>query len=149
MKIYIAGPISGKSKADVMQYWDEARRHFADLGYEVFSPMTGKDHFRNDLPSEKFVSTGYKNPISTDHAITHRDLWMVQNSDVIYVNLYKAERVSIGCVSELALAKAFGKHAVVAMEDGGVHDHAFVRENATIVFSNPDDAEKYLAALIR
>jgi nucleoside 2-deoxyribosyltransferase len=151
LRIYLAGPITGMSKADVFTYWDDARKTFTDLGYEVFSPMTGKDYFRTDLPSEKFKPAGENShsPISCDHAIAHRDMWMVNMVDVVYVNLFKAERVSIGCVTEIAWAKAFGKQIIVSMEDKGVHDHAFIRECATIVFPTPDEAVNYLSLLTK
>lgn len=151
LRIYIAGPITGMSKGDVISYWDNQKKKFTAIGYEVFSPMTGKDYFRTDSPSEKFKPAGENShsPISSDHAIASRDMWMVGKVDVVYCNLYKSERVSIGCVTEIAWAKSFGKHVVIAMEDKNVHDHAFIRENATIVFSTPEEAESYLELLIK
>jgi hypothetical protein len=34
------------------------------------------------------------------------------------------------------------KCAVVARENGGIHDLAFIRENTTIVFATPEEAEE-------
>jgi nucleoside 2-deoxyribosyltransferase len=155
MRIYLAGPISGVSKGAVMQYWDSAKKRFEEMGYKVFNPMTGKDQFRNDSPSELFRSAGFNNdgpkynPIITDHAIAHRDMWMVKMVDVVYANLYNAKQVSIGTVSEIAWGKAFGKNVVVVMEPGNIHQHAFIKENATVVFETPDEAEAYLSLLVK
>ena len=151
LRIYIAGPITGMKKGDVMSYWDRANKKFTKMGYQVFSPMTGKGYFRTDNPNDKFKPAGENShsPISSDHAIAHRDMWMVSTVDVVYVNLFKSEKVSIGCVSEIAWAKAFGKHIVVAMEEGNIHNHAFIKENATIVFPTVEEAENYLSLLVK
>jgi len=155
MRIYLAGPISGMSKGEVMDYWDGAKKKFTAMGYTVFNPMTGKDQFRNDNPMEKFRSAGENNtgtkynPIITDHAITHRDMWMVKIVDIVYANLYKSKQVSIGSVTEIAWAKAFGKNVIVVMEEGNIHNHAFIKENATAVFETPEEAEAYLALLVK
>jgi hypothetical protein len=150
LRLYCAGPISGLSKGEVMNYWDNAKKKFTKMGYDVFNPMTGKDEFRNDLPTDTFKPAGYNaNPITTDHGITHRDLWMVGMVDVVYANLYQAKTVSIGTVSEIAWGKAFGKNVIVVMEEGNPHQHAFIKENATAVFPDPESAEKYLEKLIQ
>ena len=152
LRLYCAGPISGVEKGKVMEYWDSAKKKFSEMGYEVFNPMTGKDEFRNDLPTEVFKPAGYNgkgNPVTTDHGITHSDLWMVGMVDIVYANLYHAKTVSIGTVSEIAWGKAFGKNVIVVMEEGNPHQHAFIHENATVVFPTPEEAEHYLSILIK
>lgn len=156
MKIYLAGPISGLTKGDVFKYWDEAKDRFERMGYSVFSPITGKDNFRTESQKvDVFKAAGFNqglekpNPIITDHAIAHRDLWMVKSVDIIYANLFQAKTVSIGTVSEIAWGKAFGKNVIVVMEEGNIHQHAFIKENATSVFPTPEDAEAYLSLLIK
>lgn len=145
MKIYIAGPISGKGYDEVMKYFkttnDLLSKHF-----EVFCPLNGKGHLRNEL---EFKAHGYdEHPISTNHAIIERDRWMVDQSDVIYANLTESgERVSIGTCMELAWGHDKGKHTIVAMNKDNIHRHAFVLEAADIVFETHKEAMEYLRNL--
>ena len=146
MKIYLAKPISGCSADEVFGYYRQQIDQFREMGYEVLCPMTGKGYLRAEL---EFKAHGYGSPISTNQAILGRDEWMVKQCDVIYVNLMGAQRVSIGCVAELAFAKAYGKHSVIAMEADNIHQHAFVLAMAHIIFPATDEAVSYLGDLAK
>lgn len=146
LKIYLAGPISGQSYEDVVDYYRIASMYFNDIGYTVFHPMTGKGHLRTEL---KFKAEGYGDPIASNHAILRRDKWMVRQADIILANLLPANgTVSIGTITEMAWANLLGKHVIVVMEDGNIHQHAFVKELADIIFSTYKEAEQYLGNLI-
>jgi nucleoside 2-deoxyribosyltransferase len=106
--------------------------------------MTGKGYLRTEL---KLKAHGFDNPISTNHAIVKRDQWMIGQSDIVLVDLTGAERVSIGCMFELAWAMEKGKHTIVIMEKDNIHQHAFVIDSADIVFETPKDAMDYLEDL--
>lgn len=146
MKIYIAGSISGRSGEEVISYFGNTKALLTGMGFDVLSPMTGKGHFRNEI---KFKTNGYGNPISTNHAIIERDRWMVSMADIVYCNLtmVTAPIVSIGSMMELAWAHHMGKHTVLAMQKGNIHQHAFVLEAADIIFETHDDAIDYLSKL--
>ena len=80
---------------------------------------------------------------------TERDIWMVRQCDVFYLNLMDAgERVSIGGVMELAVAAALGKHTVVSMGAENIHRHAFVLEAADVIYETHEEAMKYLERLM-
>lgn len=145
MKIYIAGAISGQSGEDVISYFGNTKSLLTGMGYQVFSPMTGRDHFRNEI---RLKSHGHDNPISTNHAIIERDCWMVSQCDILYCNLTMAEIVSIGSTMELAWGHILRKHTVLAMQKDNIHQHAFILEAADIIFEEHDDAISYLAKLI-
>ena len=145
LKIYFAGPISGKSGDDVFGYYRSIEKEFAGLA-TVLSPMTGKAELRFE---KSYDPKGYDSPVATDHAIVERDLWMVKQADVVFANLYRSAWVSIGTISELAWAHQLGKHTVLAMEDENVHEHAFVLQMADIRFKQPREARDYLLGLAR
>jgi nucleoside 2-deoxyribosyltransferase len=135
MKIYLAKPITGESFEDVVRYYENLSADLFEMGYETLCPMTAKGYLRTEI---EFKAHGFDNPVSTNHAIFERDKWMIEQSDVIFVNLHLATRVSIGCMMELAWASLLGKHTVVIM--GQAHKHAFVFEAADIVFEDYDEA---------
>lgn len=139
-KIYLAHPITGLSAKQVFGYYDTISD---ELGYKhiILSPVTGKDYLRQ----EAVVQKNYEDyPISGSHAIFERDVWMVSSADIVFCDFRNAEKVSIGCCMELAIAAKLGKHTVVVMDDGNVHDHPFVREAADIVFKTMEEALDYL-----
>lgn len=146
MKIYLAGPISGKGYDEVVGLYVQKIELLQDFGYEVLCPMTGKQYLRNEL---EFKSHGFTNPVSTNHAIFNRDKWMVSQSDVVLADLSNSgERVSIGTMMEMAWSNLSGKHVVAVVPDGNIHNHAFVLEAADIIFKTPEESYQYLHDLI-
>jgi nucleoside 2-deoxyribosyltransferase len=141
--LYLAHPISGLSYDQVVDYYRKAKE---DLGlhYDIFCPMTGKGYLRTEI---NFKAVGYNNPVSTNHAIKERDKWMIKTSDIVFIDLTGADRVSIGCCMELAWADMLDKHSIVVMEKENIHRHAFVLECADLVFETYEEAVKYLIAL--
>ena len=140
-RIYLARPISGESFDDVVGYYTALSNELSSIGYDVLYPMVGKGELRTEI---KFKSEGYGNPESTNHAIVARDNWMVSMADLVFIDLVGASRVSIGCMCELAWAYQQRKHIVLVLEDGNIHDHAFVLEQASIVYREYKQAMAYL-----
>jgi nucleoside 2-deoxyribosyltransferase len=145
MKVYCGHQITGLSPREVFDYYDRVRKDLAGLGYHVLSPMTAKEQFdRADEP--EFKSTGYTGTAG-DHAIVERDCWMVQQADIVFMNLLGMTRASIGCTSELAWAYLLRKHVVLVMEKENIHQHAFIKEMADIVFETYERGVDYLRKL--
>lgn len=144
LKIYTVGPITGKSGKAVIQHFNEKKAILSDMGYEVYSPMTGKEYLADE---EEVKSGGYTQPLSTDQAIFHRDRWMVGTVDVILADLSHAKNVSIGSMFELAWGNLLRKQVIVVLPENSVHDHSFVRQSATIIFHDIEDAYDYLKEL--
>ena len=140
-KIYLAGPISGQGYEGVVGRYKELIEGLDD--YDVLCPMQGKQYLRTEL---EFKAHGYnQHPASTNHGIIERDHWMVSQADVVLADLTPAGgRVSIGTMMELAWAYHLGKHTIVVMEEGNIHQHAFVLEAADMIFTALDDALSYL-----
>src|SRR3990167_475790 len=114
MKIYLAGPITGKSFDEVMTRYREQMSLLVDFGYEVLSPMTAKGGLKG---VSAFVPTGNFGPVANDHAIFARDRWMVTQADVVLADLSNATAVSIGTMMELAWASYLNKHTILVMEN--------------------------------
>lgn len=146
MKIYLAGPISGRGYTEVVGRYAEKTKKLKEFGFDVLCPMTGKTYLRNEI---KFREEGYVNfPVSTNHAIFERDKWMVSSCDIILADLSNSgDRVSIGTTMELAWASLLGKHSIAIIPAENVHRHAFVLEAADIVFETEEDAYTYLEKL--
>jgi nucleoside 2-deoxyribosyltransferase len=140
MKIYLAHPISGQSADVVYGYYDNAVKLLKD-SYEILYPMMGKRYLRTEI---KFKAEGYGNPVSTNHAIKERDKWMVQESDIVFIDFTGSTIVSMGCCMELAWADLLGKHTIVVLEKENIHRHAFILDSADIVFETYDEAIEYL-----
>jgi nucleoside 2-deoxyribosyltransferase len=148
MKIYLAGPISGKSYDEVVDLYRGKAELLRHYGYDVLCPMTGKTHLRNELDLKAYGLNDH--PTSTNHGIFERDKWMVSNCDIVLADLSNAEsRISIGTMMELAWAAAYGKHSVVVMQADNIHQHAFVLEAADMVFPDIEQAVAYLAELAK
>jgi len=145
MKIYLARPISGCTREQVLGYYDRASKVLRAAGYQILSPMKGKAHLRTE---KRYRPKDYRHPIATNHSIFHRDRWMVGQADVVYTNLIGAQAVSIGSMMELAWANEFNKYVVVSMEPDNPHQHAFVLEAAHTVFETHQEALDYLIDFI-
>lgn len=147
-KIYTAHQITGLTPNQVIDYFGGMKELLTNMGFDVLQPMTGKGFFRTETTQEKeFKSTGYLNPISTDHAIFERDMWMVDLCDICLLDFTGTSKASIGMIVELARAKARGKQCLVIMDDSNPHWHAFIKECATIVLPTLDAAIQYLSKL--
>lgn len=142
MKIYVGHPITGLDGDEVIQYYDTIKGQL--LGHTILCPMTGKDHLRTakDLGADL-----EDHPITKNHAIFSRDEWMVSHCDMVLMDLSGATNVSIGCVMELAFASSYKKHIVLVMEKGNIHNHAFVKEAAHIIYETLDEALDYINQL--
>jgi hypothetical protein len=146
MKIYCVHPISGASAEEIFKYYDQTKDILIKLGYDVFTPMYGKEYLRNEI---KFKAEGYTNPLSTNHSIFNRDKWMCLQADIIYASFIGTKIVSIGSMFELAWANIHNKQIVIAMEQDNIHRHAFVLEAATIIYPTEDEAINYLTKIIK
>ena len=147
LKIYLAGPIAGQTGDAVNTSIAEKAAILTDFGYLIYHPMVGKESLI--LKSESFKTSGYEEfPVATNHAIFARDKWMVSQADVILADLtHTGNRVSIGTMMEIAWANLLGKQVIVIMPDNNNHDHLFVREAATIIFKDIEEAYDYLKEL--
>jgi len=146
LRVYVAGIITGTTPEDAFSYFDGIKKILEDFGYDVFTPMAGKDELRVE---SIFNPEGHKLPQATKHAIVERDRWMVKNSNIIFCDLSGKDTASIGCTAELAWAHDNGIHSVVILPENHVMRHAFILEMADVLFDNREDALIYMDSLIK
>ena len=142
--LYLGGPITGLAYDETVNWRKQAEVELGDY-YNILSPMRGKEYLRN----EKTVSDSYPDiATSSDKGIFGRDVFDVDNANVILINFVGTTRVSIGSVMELAMAYKYGSnYRLVVMEKGNIHDHSFVREAASLVVDDLEYAYDILKGL--
>lgn len=147
LKVYTAHPMNGLEPKEVYDYFDGIKERLRDR-FIVYQPILQNDNLRQS--SDPIKATGYQDPIITDKEIVNRDLWMVRQSDVVLVDLSGTKRTAIGCLFELATAKALRKHTVLVLDGiDGTHHHAFILQSADVVFHDLEFAILYLLDLAR
>lgn len=147
MKVYLARPISGCKPEFVKDYFEDMRVSLEKFGYEVLTPLSDISELRVNTPIQPI---GYEQPTITDHAIYERDMWMVEQADILFLYLPNTGNVSIGCVAELIAASRMRKHTVVVIiDENNVHHHAFVHQAADIIFDDLLVAMEYLSRLVK
>ena len=133
MKVYLAGPISGHSFSDVVDWRDEAREILAYSGITAYSPMRCEEYLvEHQLMPE--APDEYAGVSVAPEAIVVRDRYDVMNTDITLMNLSGANgRVSIGSMLEAGWADAFRKILIVVMDEENIHNHAMLRGLASYV----------------
>jgi nucleoside 2-deoxyribosyltransferase len=146
--VYLAGPITGLSYADALDWRAQVRERLASTAPHVrcIDPMRAKQHLAS---VEKIGPHGHSGALLDSHAVVARDLWDVDRSDVILMNLSGAREVSVGSMVELGRATVRGKFVIVVLpaeetgsesEHRNPHDHLFVHELASTVVKGLEDA---------
>ncbi len=128
-KVYLAGPISGCSYADCVDWREEARALLAPR-IQAFSPMRGKEyleHLRSiSCTGEEYAKFGC---LSLPRGVMTRDRFDATRCDAMLVNLLGAKTVSIGTVMEIAWADLKRIPIVCAIEESGnPHEHMMIQE---------------------
>jgi len=142
MTIYLAGPITGKTSEEVFNHFDDLSSILKDMNFKVIHPMIGKDSLRNE---KAFKGQGYaSDPVTTDRAIFSRDMWAVEQADILFVDLSEAISKSIGSIMEIAWGSLLRKQIILVMPSDNIHNHAFINQAATIVFQTQKEALEYI-----
>jgi nucleoside 2-deoxyribosyltransferase len=139
-KVYLAGPISGLTFEQAVDWREGVQKIFETISPEIqaFSPLRKK----NFLKDKGVLTQSYDcHPLATDRGINTRDHYDCSTSDLILCNLLGATTVSIGTVMEIAWAFAYRKPLIVAMEDeNNLHEHPMIREAISYRVNNLPDA---------
>lgn len=111
MKVYLAGPISGLT-------FDEAVEYRADLenalpeGWEALSPMRDKDYVGGVLTDTFDGGTAAVTRDLTDIGLL---------ADAVLIDIRMADRVSVGTMAEMGYAFASGKPIVTLRRPDQAH----------------------------
>lgn len=146
--VYVAGPVSKGSFSDCSRWRDKAKFHLDNLDgkFKVLDPLRGKECTANE---KYLLPSGYTGNAS-DHVIFETCIWDIRRCDVVLANLSEAKVVSIGTMFEIAWAYSLGKYIVVVMgdSDSDLHNHAFVKEAASIILPNLEEAMEYIEEIV-
>lgn len=122
-KIYLVGPINGKTYEDAISWRKDAERELVARypDCRVLNPLTGLEHLRG---TGLLGEDGHDERRIFLNSYAHTVL-----SDVVLVNLLGATKISLGSVSELAWAHDHAKGIVIVCEpEGNPHDGMFLRQ---------------------
>lgn len=144
MKVYLAGPITGLSYGEAVDWRQDAIKRLNDHNIVGLSPLRSKQYLSQ---TTSFADRYDEYVLSTQKGIVARDRWDATRCDVILVNLEGAERVSIGSVMEIAWADAHRIPIVLVLDEGNLHDHAMVREVAGFIVPTLDAGLEVVIAL--
>lgn len=150
-KIYLAGPITGKSWGESENWRDRFKQALKDTAPHIqgFSPLREKGF----LTKEKAIGDHYENTLfSTQRAIMSRDFFDCSTADAVVANLTGATIVSIGTVMEMAWAfqRRIPLIIISEMEDGkpkNIHNHSMLREAANWWVGSEEEALEVIRAL--
>jgi hypothetical protein len=78
--------------------------------------------------------------LSTPQGTITRDRYDVSRCDALFVNFLNSDKVSIGTIMEMAWADTRRLPIILAMKEGNIHDHAFVRQVAAFITEDLDEA---------
>ncbi len=133
-RVYLAGPITGLSYGETVDWREHAKLELEKYGIDGFSPMrakaflAGEKSVQDSYEQSKIAVTTEQKALSTDLGITTRDRMDVMVSDLVLVNLLGAKTVSIGTMIELGWADMSRTTVVLVMEDSGnIHEHGILR----------------------
>ena len=143
--VYLAGPITGLSFAEAQDGWRATAAGFLrEYGIKPLSPLRGVES-----------AIGQYTPIVDEHSsartaqsIVRRDFNDVKNCDAVLAYFLGADRVSIGTCWEMGASYAMQKPVIAVLASHTVHDHAFIRQTATITCDNLAEALRDLAYVL-
>jgi nucleoside 2-deoxyribosyltransferase len=142
-RVYLAGPITGASYGTCTNWRKEVKDQLDDMSKGIikgYSPMRSKEYLADQNEIKDFYPDTLS-VMSTQRGITARDRYDCMSSDVVFVNMLGAERVSIGTVLEMAWADSKGIPIVLVMEEtGNFHDHSMIREIAPFTVRTLEEA---------
>lgn len=132
--LYLAGPITGSSWEEITEW--RQRVTWALEGITCLSPLRNKEYLSNEMQ----VADAYDQHImSTQRAIFTRDMFDVERTTGLFVNLLNAKRVSIGTVMEISYAWSLRHPIIVIVEHDNIHQHSMLRESSSWVVDTLDD----------
>lgn len=145
--IYLAGPMTGMQVADSRDGWRaRARATFEPLGVECLNPVRGwsclPDHHIMQARGED--EAGFKMVEGKLHFV--RDVHDIRRASALLVNTHGADRVSLGTVSEMAMAYILGKPIIAILDPW--HVHLFTEQEASVICNTEEEAVECLRSLL-
>lgn len=146
MRIYLAGPIKGKTYTEAVGWREYAAAELGRMGHITMSPMRGKEELAKYGPLNGSESDGSypEFPLSSGHGLFRRDIFDVSMCDAILANLGDATELSLGTAMEIQRGYDLNKYVLTVLNKGSIHDHAFIHQASSLVVPTLADALKYI-----
>ena len=145
MTVYLGGPIRSLSYNEAINWRISAAKYLNDIGIKCLSPMRGKELLKDvDKITDSYEDLkGY-----SSSEIFARDKFDIKRSNILLFNLLNRKGSIIGSFFELAWGHLLGKYCIVVIEKDSIYaKHPFVKESASIMFGNLDEAIDYIGAI--
>lgn len=137
-KLYLAGPVTGLSYKDAINWRNEVSELLID-DFDCVSPLRGYDVLTN----ENNIKPSYENSIlTTQRAIMFRNCFDVSRIDGMFVCFLNTAKVSIGTIMEISLAHWLRKPIVLVMDNNNVHNHPMIMQSTPYVVNTINDGIK-------
>lgn len=147
--VYLAGPISGLSFDQAVDWRKAVIDDLATAGIRGLSPMRGKEYLAGMQDLDKnCVEYGEINVLSSPRGIITRDRFDCTRCDVLLVHLGGATKVSMGTVMEIAWANLKQTPIVCVMEAGNPHEHAMVSQAIDYRLDTLEEAVHVVKAIL-
>ena len=143
--VYLGGPIRSLSYNEAIKWRISADKYFNDVGIKCLSPMRGKEYLKGvDKITDSYKDLkGY-----SSSEIFERDKFDIKRSNILLFNFLNRKGSIIGSFFELAWGHLLGKYCIVVVEKDSVYaKHPFVKESASIMFDNLDEAIYYVGKI--
>lgn len=149
--VYLAGPITGLTFDDSVEWRDYAKQDLDDAGIDAFSPLRVKGYLRAfgelDAGTDNSKYAGV-HPLSNAAGIMARDRNDVRSRDMVLANFIGAERISVGTCIEIGWADAWRKPIVAVMEEDNIHRHAMLNQACGFIVPTIEDAIEIVKAVL-
>lgn len=138
MRVYLSGPITGQSPAQVRDWRDVMREKCQNI--EFIDPAQAAIDTRNAYAKPESDKQALER-LHHGRFVLDRNRTLIENSDLVFANFLNSEsRVSIGSVGELFWANAFGKPIIIVRQKtGNIHNHAMLNALASRVCFSLED----------
>lgn len=140
--VYLGGPITGRTWEEAAAWRASAAHELFRVGWKYLDPMRGEAEQFGFAEKDVLPST-----FAGDREAAMRDVFDIERSSVILVNLEGSTRVSIGTMCELGYAYARGKFIITVLPTGDTHDHLFVKAMSSAVVGSLTEAINMLKGL--
>ena len=121
--LYLAGPITGCSWEGATDWRSNVSGVLEPYGIKCLSPLRGKQYLLQELS----IADRYdQHVMSTAKAIFARDMFDVERTTGLFVNLIGAKKVSIGTVMEISFAWSLRHPVIIVMEKDNIHHHSML-----------------------
>lgn len=143
--VYLGGQVTGLDFGSSVA-WPEQMREMIDERIDVVGPMRHQRALKHVGKIGSELITG--NPTATDAAIRRGCKHDILRVDFCIFNLQPIQKLSLGCMWEMAWADMLQKPICVILTDNKFYDHPFIRDGATWLAPDSEKAAEIVNSFL-